>query len=101
MRWRTRISAAVWLNLRDVHAAEDIFQNVVLKAMTRDVVFDTESALLSWALYPPSEKQSIGFVETVLKSDSCQSLPWSRFTMAGCSTTSLKQARGPMRFNLA
>ncbi len=35
MRWRTRISAAVWLNLRDVHTAEDIFQNVVLKAMTR------------------------------------------------------------------
>jgi RNA polymerase sigma-70 factor, ECF subfamily len=49
MKWRTRISAAVWLVVRDSHAAEDIFQNVVIKAMTRDVTFETESALTSWA----------------------------------------------------
>ncbi len=61
MRWRTRISAAVWLNLRDVHAAEDIFQNVVLKAMTRDVVFDTESALLSWA-FISAKREAIDWV---------------------------------------
>jgi RNA polymerase sigma-70 factor (ECF subfamily) len=49
MKWRTRISAAAWVMLRDSHAAEDIFQNVALKGMTRDVVFETEAALLSWA----------------------------------------------------
>ena len=50
MRWRTRISAAVWLHLRDAHASEDIFQNVVIKAMTHEMSFENESALLSWAL---------------------------------------------------
>ncbi len=50
MQWRTRVSAAAWLVVRDTHAAEDIFQNVALKALTRDVVFDSEAALLSWAL---------------------------------------------------
>ena len=50
MRSRTRVSAAAWVVVRDAHAAEDIFQNVALKAMTRDVTFDNESALLSWAL---------------------------------------------------
>ena len=50
MKARTRVSAAAWLVVRDTHAAEDIFQNVAVKAMTRDVTFDNESALLSWAL---------------------------------------------------
>lgn len=49
MKWRTRVSAAAWVVVRDAHAAEDIFQNVALKAMTREVRFETESALLSWA----------------------------------------------------
>jgi RNA polymerase sigma-70 factor (ECF subfamily) len=49
MNWRTRVSAAAWVVVRDTHAAEDIFQNVALKAMTREVVFESESALLSWA----------------------------------------------------
>ena len=49
MQWRTRVSAAAWVVVRDAHAAEDIFQNVVIKAMTREVTFDSESALLSWA----------------------------------------------------
>lgn len=49
MKWRTRVSAAAWVVVRDAHAAEDIFQNVALKAMTRDVSFETESALMSWA----------------------------------------------------
>ncbi len=47
MKARTRLSAAAWVVVRDTHAAEDIFQNVALKAMTRDVCFETESALLS------------------------------------------------------
>ena len=49
MKWRTRVSAAAWLVVRDTHAAEDIFQNVALKAMTRTVSFESEGALLSWA----------------------------------------------------
>ena len=49
MNWRTRVSAAAWVVVRDTHAAEDIFQNVALKAMTREVSFETEGALLSWA----------------------------------------------------
>lgn len=49
MQWRTRISAAAWVVVRDAHAAEDIFQNVVLKALTREVRFANEAALMSWA----------------------------------------------------
>lgn len=48
MKWRTRISAAAWLVVHDAHAAEDIFQNVALKAMTREVSFENEAALMSW-----------------------------------------------------
>ena len=49
MKWRTRVSAAAWVVVQDAHAAEDIFQNVALKAMTREVRFETERALMSWA----------------------------------------------------
>jgi RNA polymerase sigma-70 factor, ECF subfamily len=49
MKWRSRIAAAAWVVVRNAHAAEDIFQNVALKAMTREVSFDAESPLLSWA----------------------------------------------------
>ncbi len=49
MKWRTRVSAAAWVVVRNTHAAEDIFQNVAVKAMTREVSFDSEAALLSWA----------------------------------------------------
>jgi len=49
MAWRTRVSAAAWVIVRDAHAAEDIFQNVAIKAMTSEVSFATASALLSWA----------------------------------------------------
>lgn len=49
MQARTRLSAAVWLVVRDAHAAEDLFQNVAVKAMTREVRFESEAALLSWA----------------------------------------------------
>jgi hypothetical protein len=65
MKWRTRVSAAAWIVLRDAHAAEDIFQNVPLKAMTREVSFETESALISWAfaaeplLWPVPERDSV------------------------------------------
>lgn len=49
MQARTRLSAAAWVVVRDAHAAEDIFQNVALKAMTREVSFPNEGMLLSWA----------------------------------------------------
>lgn len=49
MQSRDRISAAAWMVVHDVQTAEDIFQNVSLKAMTRDVVFEHEGAVLSWA----------------------------------------------------
>ena len=49
MEARIRLSAAAWLVTRDAHAAEDAFQNMALKAITRKVEFENESALLSWA----------------------------------------------------
>jgi RNA polymerase sigma-70 factor (ECF subfamily) len=49
MKSRDRIAAAAWVIVRDAHAAEDIFQNVVLKALTKEVSFEAEGALLSWA----------------------------------------------------
>jgi RNA polymerase sigma-70 factor (ECF subfamily) len=49
MKSRDRISAAAWVVVRDAHAAEDIFQNVALKALTKEVSFESEGALLSWA----------------------------------------------------
>ena len=49
MKSRDRISAAAWVAVRDAHAAEDIFQNVALKALTKEVSFEAEGAVLSWA----------------------------------------------------
>jgi RNA polymerase sigma-70 factor (ECF subfamily) len=46
---RSRLSAAVWLVVRDAHAAEDIFQNVSVKALTKNVQFEHDGELLSWA----------------------------------------------------
>jgi RNA polymerase sigma-70 factor (ECF subfamily) len=47
---RARLSAAVWLVVRDAQAAEDIFQNVTVKALTKAVAFEHEGYLLSWAM---------------------------------------------------
>ncbi len=49
MQVRTRLSAAAWLVVRDTHGAEDIFQNVTLKAMDGRTPFASEAALISWA----------------------------------------------------
>ena len=49
MQSRDRIAAAIWLVVRDTQAAEDIYQNVVLKAMTKETRFAAEGAVLSWA----------------------------------------------------
>jgi RNA polymerase sigma factor (sigma-70 family) len=47
---RRRLSAAAWLIVRDAQAAEDLFQNVALKSVTKQVSFEHEGALLSWAM---------------------------------------------------
>ena len=49
MKSRDRIAAAAWVVVRDAHAAEDIFQNVALKALTKEVNFGSEGVVLSWA----------------------------------------------------
>jgi RNA polymerase sigma-70 factor (ECF subfamily) len=48
MHSRDRIAAAAWIVVRDGQASEDIFQNVAIKAMTKQVCF--EAAVLSWAM---------------------------------------------------
>ena len=45
---RARISAGVWLVVRDVHLAEDVFQEVMVKALANDGLFANEAQLLSW-----------------------------------------------------
>jgi RNA polymerase sigma-70 factor, ECF subfamily len=47
---RQRLSGVVWLMVRDAQAAEDLFQNVALKSVTKNVSFEHEGALLSWAM---------------------------------------------------
>ena len=49
MQNRDRVAAAAWIIVRDAQAAEDIFQNVVIKAITKEVVFRMPGETLSWA----------------------------------------------------
>ena len=49
MKARDRIAAAAWVVVHDAQLAEDIFQNVVIKTMTKEVEFDVDGAVLSWA----------------------------------------------------
>ena len=46
---RTRISASAWMVVRDVQAAEDIFQNLSVKALSGSTRFELEAQLVSWA----------------------------------------------------
>jgi RNA polymerase sigma factor (sigma-70 family) len=46
---RTRISASAWMIARDAQAAEDIFQNLSVKALAGESRFDVEAQLISWA----------------------------------------------------
>jgi len=51
LNWRPRLAAAAWVLVRDAHTAEDLFQNVLLKALSRkDLRFESTASLLSWAL---------------------------------------------------
>ena len=49
MQWRQKLTAAAWLVVRDTHAADDIFQTVVLTALSSEAVFDAEAAVVSWS----------------------------------------------------
>lgn len=49
MQVRTRLSAAAWLVVKDPHAAEDLFQNIALRAMTQQTAFESSATLTSWA----------------------------------------------------
>jgi RNA polymerase sigma-70 factor, ECF subfamily len=46
---RGRLSAAIWLIVRDVHLAEDVFQEVAIKASSQPNQFQNASHLLSWS----------------------------------------------------
>jgi RNA polymerase sigma-70 factor, ECF subfamily len=49
MTERTRMSASIYLIVRDAHTAEDIFQNVTVKALAGKATFEHEAQLYSWA----------------------------------------------------
>ncbi len=70
MKWRTRVSAAAWVVVRDAHATEDIFQNVALKAMTREVSFEAEGALLSWA-FITARREGIDWLRRHRRESTC------------------------------
>jgi RNA polymerase sigma-70 factor, ECF subfamily len=46
---RARLNAAVWMVVRDVHLAEDVFQEVMVKALAQKEGFDHEGHLLAWS----------------------------------------------------
>ncbi|MFN9718647.1 MAG: RNA polymerase sigma factor, partial [Planctomycetota bacterium] len=76
MKWRSRISAAAWVVVRDAHVAEDIFQTVALKALTKDVSFDSESMLLSWA-FVTSRREAIDWFRSQRRKESALQRPLS------------------------
>ena len=45
---RTRLTAGVWLVVRDLHIAEDLFQEVMIRALENRELFTDETQLLSW-----------------------------------------------------
>lgn len=45
---RERLCTRFFLLLRDAHAAEDVFQTVVVRALRGGTTFPTEEALLAW-----------------------------------------------------
>lgn len=61
MKSRDRIAAATWIIVRDAQTAEDIFQNVAIKAMTKDVEFKSAGELISWA-FVTARRESIDWV---------------------------------------
>jgi RNA polymerase sigma-70 factor (ECF subfamily) len=76
LRARARLSAGFFLVLRDVHLAEDVFQEVMVKALDEGELFTNEAHLLSWAravgrnaglnLLRKSGRVSVGLPESLL-----------------------------------
>ena len=46
---RPKFLAAAWGMLRDVHAAEDVFQDLLVKALRHDEGFESVDHLLAWS----------------------------------------------------
>ena len=57
---RNRLTASVWLIVRDAQTAEDIFQEVSVKALAADLHFDREPQLVSWAQIAASPGPQLG-----------------------------------------
>jgi RNA polymerase sigma factor (sigma-70 family) len=108
MKSRTRLSAAAWVVARDTHAAEDIFQNVALKAMTREVSFESEGALLSWAFITArregidwlrrQRREALGLGEEILELRLRQG---GKLTVAGHSTLRIHEVTAGHRIAVA
>lgn len=89
MQWRHKLTAAAWLVVRDTHAADDIFQTVVLKALSSEAVFDAEAAVVSWS-FVTCRNASIDWLRrrrketAVLEADTIATLhdEWARDTLA-------------------
>jgi RNA polymerase sigma-70 factor (ECF subfamily) len=50
MEWRVRLTGVAMSVLRDSHLCEDVYQNLLLKALKGDAVFENERALISWSV---------------------------------------------------
>jgi RNA polymerase sigma-70 factor (ECF subfamily) len=86
---RPRLSAAAWLITRDSQAAEDIFQNVSVKAITRGGPFEHEAGLLSWA-HVAARREAIDWLrrrkpEVSLLDDDVMELVEAEWTVAPAS----------------
>ena len=74
---RARLSAGFFLVLRDAHLAEDVFQEVMVKALDEGGLFTNEAQLLSWAravgrnaglnMLRKSGRISVGLPESLLE----------------------------------
>lgn len=49
LKQRIRLSAVMWTIVRDTHAAEDLFQELLVKAMSERDRFSDEDQLVAWA----------------------------------------------------
>lgn len=50
LRERCRITSLIWVILRDGHEADDLFQDICLRALDRVQTFSDEKHLLRWAM---------------------------------------------------
>lgn len=50
MEWRSRLSGVAYSVLHDSHLAEDMFQNLLLKALNGNTEFPNSRSLVSWSV---------------------------------------------------